>query len=97
METYNGKFSNLSDSVFSNQPMSTTAAGDSPKKSKSTKPPLKEKKPQAAKPSNDRLKIVVRRLPANLPEEVFWQSVQQWVTDNTVSWKAFYGGKLKKR
>jgi regulator of nonsense transcripts 3 len=71
--------------------MSTTA--DSPKKSKS-KPP-KEKKTQPK--SNDRLKIVVRRLPPNLPEEIFWQSVQEWVTDDTVSWKFFYGGKLKKK
>ena len=45
----------------------------------------------------DRLKVVVRRLPPNLPEDVFWKSVEQWVTDETVVWKAFYGGKAKKR
>ncbi|KAL4069696.1 Smg-4/UPF3 family-domain-containing protein [Scleroderma yunnanense] len=46
---------------------------------------------------NDRLKTVVRRLPPNLPEEVFWQSVQTWVTDETVSWKMYEPGKTRKR
>jgi regulator of nonsense transcripts 3 len=45
----------------------------------------------------DRLKTVVRRLPPNLPEEVFWQSVQTWVTEESVTWKMFYPGKLGKR
>ncbi|KAJ7264440.1 Smg-4/UPF3 family-domain-containing protein [Mycena haematopus] len=48
-------------------------------------------------PSNERLKTVVRRLPPNLPEEIFWQSVQPWVTEETITWKAFYPGKLRKR
>ncbi|PFH50832.1 hypothetical protein AMATHDRAFT_47541 [Amanita thiersii Skay4041] len=45
----------------------------------------------------ERLKTVVRRLPPNLPEDVFWQSVQQWVTDDTTVWKAFHSGKFKKK
>ncbi|KAI5994347.1 Smg-4/UPF3 family-domain-containing protein [Pisolithus albus] len=45
----------------------------------------------------ERLKIIVRRLPHNLPEEVFWQSVQTWVTEETATWKMFCPGKLKKR
>ncbi|KAI6035770.1 Smg-4/UPF3 family-domain-containing protein [Pisolithus marmoratus] len=45
----------------------------------------------------ERLKTVVRRLPPNLPEEVFWQSVQTWVTEETATWKVFCPGKLKKR
>jgi regulator of nonsense transcripts 3 len=44
-----------------------------------------------------RLKIIVRRLPPHLPEDVFWQSVEQWVTDQTVSWKRFCPGKLRVR
>lgn len=44
-----------------------------------------------------RLKIIVRRLPPNLPESLFWQSVQSWVSEETVSWKEFYGGKLRKK
>lgn len=45
----------------------------------------------------ERLKTVVRRLPANLPEEIFWQSVQNWVSEDTISWKVFYAGKLRKK
>jgi len=46
---------------------------------------------------SERLKTVVRRLPPNLPEQIFWQSVQSWVTDETVIWKEFYPGKVKKK
>ncbi|KAF8624683.1 hypothetical protein AX17_007014 [Amanita inopinata Kibby_2008] len=56
-----------------------------------------ERERAAAAAAAERLKTVVRRLPPNLPEEVFWQSVQQWVTDETVSWKVFYPGKYKKK
>ncbi|KAH9925165.1 Smg-4/UPF3 family-domain-containing protein [Fomitopsis serialis] len=58
----------------------------------------KEKRQKSAnKPQTERLKTVVRRLPPNLPEDIFWQSVQQWVTDETVQWKAYYQGKFRKR
>lgn len=49
------------------------------------------------KSQTERLKTVVRRLPPNLPENIFWQSVQQWVTGDTVQWKAFYQGKFRTR
>jgi hypothetical protein len=71
-----------------------SAVTDSPKKSKSK--PFKEKRSQG-KSQNGRLKIVVRRLPPNLPEEIFWQSVSEWVSDETVFWKSFHAGKVKKR
>ncbi|ETW77358.1 hypothetical protein HETIRDRAFT_436258 [Heterobasidion irregulare TC 32-1] len=58
----------------------------------------KEKRQTQSRPSgHERLKSIVRRLPPNLPEDIFWQSVQSWVTDDTVSWKAFYPGKLRKK
>ncbi|THH18892.1 hypothetical protein EW146_g2181 [Bondarzewia mesenterica] len=61
-----------------------------------TKP--KEKRQAPSKPSgHERLKTIVRRLPPNLPEDIFWQSVQNWVTDDTASWKIFYPGKLRKK
>lgn len=44
-----------------------------------------------------RLKIVVRRLPANLPEAIFWDSVTDWVTDDTTTWRSFRPGKSKAR
>ncbi|GLB39800.1 putative smg-4/UPF3 family protein [Lyophyllum shimeji] len=53
----------------------------------------KDKQPQVS----ERLKTVVRRLPPNLPEDIFWGSVATWVTDDTVTWKAYYGGKSRKR
>ena len=57
----------------------------------------KERKLSQSEPNNERLKTVVRRLPPNLPEEIFWQSVQTWVTEDTAVWKAYYPGKLRKR
>lgn len=42
-----------------------------------------------------RLKTVVRKLPPNLPEDIFWQSVAPWVDDNTSTWKIYHAGKLK--
>ena len=61
-----------------------------------TKSPTKDP-PKQQSPAPIRLKTVVRRLPPNLPEVVFWQSVQPWVTDETASWKIFYQGKLRKK
>jgi len=57
----------------------------------------KEKKLPQPEPNNERLKTVVRRLPPNLPEEIFWQSVQPWVSEDTTVWKTYYPGKLRKR
>jgi hypothetical protein len=75
-------------------PMST-ATTDTVKKSRSK---AKEKRQGQTKLSiSDRLKTVVRRLPPNLPEQIFWQSVQTWVTDDTILWKEFYPGKVKKK
>lgn len=55
----------------------------------------KEPKSQPALNGTERLKTVVRRLPPNLPEEIFWQSVQAWVTDEAVTWKSYHPGKLR--
>ncbi|CCM05615.1 uncharacterized protein FIBRA_07844 [Fibroporia radiculosa] len=49
------------------------------------------------KQQTERLKTVVRRLPPNLPEDIFWQSVQQWVTAETATWKSYHQGKFRKR
>ncbi|KAI0060013.1 hypothetical protein BV25DRAFT_1004676 [Artomyces pyxidatus] len=63
-----------------------------------TKTKSKEKRQAQSKSSgSERLKTVVRRLPPNLPEEIFWQSVHPWVTEETVLWKSFYPGKLRKK
>ena len=61
----------------------------------------REKKPKSSggsqKSQTERLKTVVRRLPPNLPEDIFWQSVGKWVTEETVTWKVYYPGKFKTR
>lgn len=58
----------------------------------------KEKKARSSqKPQVERRKTVVRRLPPNLPEDIFWQSVQSWVSDETVTWKVYQPGKFRKR
>lgn len=47
-------------------------------------------------PIKDKVKAVIRRLPPNLPEDVFWQSVQPWVSDDAVLMKSFSPGKVRK-
>jgi regulator of nonsense transcripts 3 len=41
-----------------------------------------------------RTKIVIRRLPPALPEEIFWKSVETWVSDDTASWKQYVAGRV---
>jgi hypothetical protein len=41
-----------------------------------------------------RTKIVIRRLPPALPEEIFWKSVGAWVSDDTASWKQYIAGRV---
>ncbi|TFK32063.1 Smg-4/UPF3 family-domain-containing protein, partial [Crucibulum laeve] len=79
--------------------MTTTATKPPPTKPKKEREREKEKerKERASQQPTERLKTIVRRLPPNLPEDVFWQSVQPWVTDETVSWKTYYQGKFRKR
>ncbi|KAK0219750.1 Smg-4/UPF3 family-domain-containing protein [Armillaria nabsnona] len=70
-----------------------------PSKNKKNRDKEKEKKERTLSQAvpTERLKTVVRRLPPNLPEEIFWQSVQTWVTDETVIWKTYFPGKFRKR
>lgn len=42
-----------------------------------------------------RIKAVVRKLPPNLPEEIFWRSCELWVNDNTVKERWYVKGALK--
>jgi Smg-4/UPF3 family len=73
------------------------AATNTQPPAKSKKEKEREKRERAAQQQTERLKVVIRRLPPNLPEDIFWQTVQQWVTEETTSWKVFYPGKFKKR
>ena len=54
----------------------------------SSKPAKKSKKSKVSgggQKAAERLKTVVRRLPPNLPEDIFWQSVAKWVSEETVT------------
>lgn len=51
---------------------------------------MSKKQPSAAAP---RLKLVVRRLPPNLPEELFWKTVSPWITETTCTWKRYVKGR----
>ncbi|TIC03528.1 NAD(P)-binding protein [Wallemia mellicola] len=42
-----------------------------------------------------KLRVVVRKLPANLPEEIFYSAVQTWVNSDTVSQSYYSKGKLR--
>lgn len=78
----------------------TTENSHALSQSKAKKPKDRDKerdRKEKMQSPGERLKIVVRRLPSNLPEDIFWHSVSNWVTDNSVSWKAYYPGKPKKR
>ncbi|KAF8153142.1 Smg-4/UPF3 family-domain-containing protein [Crassisporium funariophilum] len=69
-----------------------------PQKTRKEREKEREKERKLSQPQpNERLKTVVRRLPPNLPEDIFWQSVQPWVTEETTIWKVYYPGKLRKR
>lgn len=82
--------------------MSTTAPVQTkPPRTRKEKEKEKEREKAERKASlpqqNERLKTVVRRLPPNLPEEIFWNSVQTWVSDDTAVWKIYCPGKLRKK
>lgn len=88
-------------STIASQPLATDVISSTPikqKKPRKSSDKDKDKDGELAKEEKaDRLKTVVRRLPPNLPEEVFWQSVQPWVTEETASWKVYHPGKIRKR
>ncbi|KAF8682478.1 Utp21 protein [Rhizoctonia solani] len=71
--------------------MSSATKAEPPGKAKSK--PSRTK--QSASSNAPKLKVVIRRLPPNLPENIFWQSVAQWVTDESSSWKLYVPGKLR--
>ncbi|CAO3639908.1 unnamed protein product [Cunninghamella echinulata] len=54
----------------------------------------KKKKSKRTKKSEPKTKVVVRRLPPNLPEDIFMNAVKQWTTDNLVDYKIYIPGKL---
>ncbi|KAI8974302.1 Smg-4/UPF3 family-domain-containing protein [Pilobolus umbonatus] len=67
-----------------------------PEKSKRKKRDRPKKKKRYSRKSKLKTKVVVRRLPPNLPEQVFMNSVKPWVTEESVDYSLFVPGKLSK-
>jgi regulator of nonsense transcripts 3 len=57
----------------------------------------RKKKAKRVKKDEPKTKVVVRRLPPNLPEHIFMTAVQQWTSDEMVDFKTFIPGKLSSR
>ncbi|GHJ88207.1 hypothetical protein NliqN6_4609 [Naganishia liquefaciens] len=51
---------------------------------------MPDPKPSTAAP---RLKLVIRRLPPTIPEDIFWRSVAPWVDEGKSTWRRWYQGK----
>ncbi|KAI8334267.1 Smg-4/UPF3 family-domain-containing protein [Chlamydoabsidia padenii] len=49
----------------------------------------RKKKAKRVKKNEPKTKVVVRRLPPNLPEQVFMNAVQQWTTNDVVDFSMF--------
>lgn len=46
-------------------------------------------KPKAPRPKS---KLVIRRLPPNLPEDIFFKSIEQW--QQSIKWSQYFPGKV---
>jgi regulator of nonsense transcripts 3 len=40
-----------------------------------------------------RNKLVIRRLPPTLPEDIFWKSLDPWISDGKCQWKRYIQGR----
>ena len=69
----------------------------------SSKIPKSLAKPKRSKSKRGRgknvtkTKVVVRRLPPLIPENLFFESVKQWVNEETCTWSRFHQGRISKR
>ncbi|CAO3643579.1 unnamed protein product [Mucor fragilis] len=70
----------------------TTKNLDEQKKKKRSK---RKPKRHSRKPTL-KTKVVVRRLPPNLPEEIFNTSVKPWISEDSVDYSVYVPGKLSK-
>lgn len=66
-------------------------------KAKKKKKDKAKKKAKRQRKNALKTKIVVRRLPANLPEEVFMNAVKRWTGDDVVDYKFYVPGKVTQR
>jgi hypothetical protein len=43
--------------------------------------------------TTSRNKLVIRRLPPTLPEDIFWKSIEPWLSDDKCLWKRYIKGR----
>ncbi|CAG8574098.1 4465_t:CDS:2 [Rhizophagus irregularis] len=68
----------------------------SSKNSKSSAKPKKLKSKRGYGKNVTKTKVVVRRLPPLIPESLFFESVKQWVNEETCTWSRFHQGRISK-
>ncbi|CAG8536710.1 892_t:CDS:2 [Cetraspora pellucida] len=61
---------------------------------KSAKPKKSKAKRSGRSKNATKTKIVVRRLPPLLPENLFLESVKQWANEETIDWYRFHQGRI---
>lgn len=69
-----------------------TPAGEKP-----TKKRVKKKSKRQPRKNTLKTKVVVRRLPPNLPEKIFFNAVKPWISEETTDYSLYVPGKLSKR
>ncbi|GAA5814841.1 hypothetical protein MFLAVUS_008344 [Mucor flavus] len=68
-----------------------TKTGDKPARKRT-----KKRTKRHARKNTLKTKVIVRRLPPNLPEEIFMNSVKPWISEETVDYSLYVPGKLSK-
>ncbi|ORY99078.1 Smg-4/UPF3 family-domain-containing protein [Syncephalastrum racemosum] len=77
-------------------PSASEAKKAAAKAKKKKKDKAKKKAKRSSRKTAPKTKIVVRRLPPNLPEDVFMNAVKRWTSDEVVDYKLYLPGKLSK-
>lgn len=69
-----------------------TSTGEKPAKKR-----VKKKSKRQPRKNTLKTKVVVRRLPPNLPEKIFFNAVKPWISEETTDYSLYVPGKLSKR
>ncbi|KAI8334883.1 Smg-4/UPF3 family-domain-containing protein [Blakeslea trispora] len=75
---------------------STPDATSSPKPKPEKKKKTKKKPKRRTRKLAPKTKVVVRRLPPNLPEDIFMNSVKPWTAEDILNYSLYVPGKLSK-
>ncbi|KAG9306901.1 hypothetical protein G9A89_002570 [Geosiphon pyriformis] len=76
--------------------MATTLSASSKTPKSSGSKAKKAKSKRTGRKLATRTKVIVRRLPPNVPEEKFLESVKPWANELTTDWYVFYPGRVSK-